>query len=167
VDFSPTSVFSADLDGDGDLDLATANYDSHNVSVLLNNGDGTFAPHSVYSVGDTPWSVFSADLDGDGDLDLATANSDPDNVSVLLNQPAVICGDANDNGAVEAGDVVYLITYLFRSGPAPEPLCVGDANLSGTVEAGDVVYLISYLFRGGPAPSPDCCAKLATVMKMR
>jgi hypothetical protein len=80
---------------------------------------------------------------------------------------SIMCGDANDNGAVEAGDVVYLISYLFRSGPAPEPMCVGDANLSGAVEAGDVVYLISYLFRGAPAPSPDCCAKLATAMKMR
>jgi hypothetical protein len=64
----PSSVFSADLDGDGDLDLATANFASDNVSVLLNNGDGTFATHSVYTVGDYPQSVFSADLDGDGDL---------------------------------------------------------------------------------------------------
>ncbi len=147
--------------------MATANRYSDNVSVLLNNGDGTFAPHSVYPVGDAPRSVFSADLDGDGDLDLATANYNSDNVSVLLNQPAFVCGDANDNEAVEAGDVVYLISYLFRSGPAPEPMCVGDANLSGSVEAGDVVYLISYLFRSGPAPSPDCCVRQATALKMR
>ncbi|NIO07974.1 MAG: VCBS repeat-containing protein, partial [Deltaproteobacteria bacterium] len=45
----PHSVFSADLDGDGDLDLAAANNGSDSVSVLLNNGDGTFAPHSVYA----------------------------------------------------------------------------------------------------------------------
>jgi hypothetical protein len=69
-----------------------------------------------------------------------------------------LCGDANDNGMVEAGDVVYLITYLFREGPPPEPMCVGDANLSGSVEAGDVVYLITYLFRGGPPPLPECCS---------
>jgi hypothetical protein len=69
-----------------------------------------------------------------------------------------LCGDANDNGVVEAGDVVYLITYLFRAGPPPQPMCIGDANLSGSVEAGDVVYLITYLFRGGPPPSPDCCS---------
>ncbi len=69
----------------------------------------------------------------------------------------VICGDANGSGDVEAGDVVYLISYLFRSGPAPVPLCIGDANCSGDVEAGDVVYLISYLFRSGPPPCPYCC----------
>ncbi|NOZ75490.1 MAG: DUF1573 domain-containing protein, partial [FCB group bacterium] len=79
------SVFSADLDSDGDQDLATANYSSDNVSVLLNNGDGTFAVKTDYTTGSRPWSVFSADLDGDGDLDLATANYSSDNVSVLLN----------------------------------------------------------------------------------
>ncbi|MGB2979626.1 MAG: Ig-like domain-containing protein, partial [Candidatus Zixiibacteriota bacterium] len=81
----PVSVFSADLDGDGDLDLATANEHSASVSVLLNNGDGSFATHSVYAAGDGPWSVFSADLDGDGDLDLAVADYYSDSVSVLLN----------------------------------------------------------------------------------
>jgi hypothetical protein len=83
---APRSVFSADLDGDGDLDLATANAISDNISVLPNNGDGTFAPHSPFETGDGPVSVFSADLDGDGDLDLATANYYSDNVSVLLNK---------------------------------------------------------------------------------
>ena len=43
VGYNPLSVFSADLDGDGDNDLAVANYGSDNVSVLLNNGNGTFA----------------------------------------------------------------------------------------------------------------------------
>ena len=38
----PGSVFGADVDGDGDYDLAVANYESDNVSVLLNKGDGTF-----------------------------------------------------------------------------------------------------------------------------
>ena len=41
-----------DLDGDLDLDLAVANYYSNNVSVLLNNGDGTFAARVTYGVGD-------------------------------------------------------------------------------------------------------------------
>jgi hypothetical protein len=61
-------------------------------------------------------------------------------------------GDCNGNGTVEAGDVVYLINYLFQNGSAPDPLEAGDANCDSLVEPSDVVYLINYLFRGGPSP---------------
>jgi hypothetical protein len=61
-------------------------------------------------------------------------------------------GDANGDGVIDLGDVVYLITYLYKSGPAPSPLLAGDANCSGAVELGDVVYLITYLYKGGPPP---------------
>ena len=54
ADSSPVSVFAADLDGDGDADLAVANNDSDNVSVLKNNGDGTFAAAVNYAAGDGP-----------------------------------------------------------------------------------------------------------------
>jgi hypothetical protein len=66
----------------------------------------------------------------------------------------VMCGDANYDGAVGAGDVVYLLSYLFRGGDPPPCPMVGraDANLDGSVGAGDIVFLLSYLFRGGPAP---------------
>jgi hypothetical protein len=70
----------------------------------------------------------------------------------------ILCGDANGDHTVAAGDIVYLISYLFRGGTPPQPLCVGDANCNGTVESGDVVYLVGYLFRSGPPPCPDCCA---------
>jgi hypothetical protein len=82
---------------------------------------------------------------------------------ITTSEVPVLCGDVNHSGAVEAGDVVFLISYLFRGGPAPSPLLQGDVNCSGAVDAGDVVYLISYLFRGGPDPCdpdddgiPDC-----------
>jgi hypothetical protein len=62
-------------------------------------------------------------------------------------------GDANEDETIDIGDVVYLINYLFKSGPAPIPLLAGDATCEGFVDVGDVVFLINYLFRGGPAPS--------------
>ena len=37
----PISVAVGDFDGDTDLDLAVANFDSNNVSILLNNGNGS------------------------------------------------------------------------------------------------------------------------------
>jgi hypothetical protein len=61
-------------------------------------------------------------------------------------------GDANSDGAVGPGDVVYLINYLFRGGPKPCPMEAGDANCDGVVGPGDIVYLINYLYRGGPPP---------------
>ena len=62
-------------------------------------------------------------------------------------------GDANSDGIVDVGDVVYLINYLFKSGPAPVSLPSGDANCDSMVDVGDVVYLINYLFKNGPPPS--------------
>ncbi len=90
VGVAPFSLFSADLDGDGDNDLAVTNRGyadqlGNTVSVLLNNGDGTFAPHLNYRTGNMPASVFSADLNGDGNNDLGVANSYSSSVSVLLN----------------------------------------------------------------------------------
>jgi hypothetical protein len=67
------------------------------------------------------------------------------------------CGDCNGDDIINVGDVVYLITYLYRGGSPPEPLCVGDVNNDDIVNVGDVVYLITYLYRGGPPPDPDCC----------
>ncbi len=84
VETTPASVFSVDFNGDGKMDLATANRSSNSVSVLLGSGTGTFASAVNYAVGTTPSSVFSADFNGDGKMDLATANSISNNVSVLL-----------------------------------------------------------------------------------
>jgi hypothetical protein len=63
-------------------------------------------------------------------------------------------GDVNSSGYIDAADVVYLITYLFRHTAPPSPLEAGDCNCDGEVGPGDVVYLLNYLFRGWPPP--DC-----------
>jgi hypothetical protein len=109
----PWSIFAADLDGDGDSDLMTANSHSDNVSVLLNNGDATFVPHSLYPVGEEPWSIFSADLDGDGYSDLMTANMYGSDVSVLLNN----------------GDGTFASPSFYPVGDSPS--CVFAADLDG------------------------------------
>ena len=69
-----------------------------------------------------------------------------------------MCGDANGDDQVNVGDAVYLISYIFKQGPAPDPVCIGDANGDGGVNVGDAVYLIAYIFKQGPAPSEDCCS---------
>ena len=63
-------------------------------------------------------------------------------------------GDANSDGVINIGDVVYLLNYLFLDGPPPDPLVAGNVNCDEEVNIADVVYLTSYLFSGGP---PPCC----------
>jgi hypothetical protein len=65
---------------------------------------------------------------------------------------AFLPGDANGDWRVNIGDPVYLVNYIFRGGPAPDPVDVGDANCDGGIDIGDVVYLVNYIFKEGPPP---------------
>ncbi|MGB8656459.1 MAG: M1 family aminopeptidase [Candidatus Zixiibacteriota bacterium] len=80
------------------------------------------------------------------------AKTDNQQLYILVNQTSFIHGDANHDSLVDAGDVVYLVDYLFLSGPAPIPRQAGDVNCDGIVNTSDVIYLINYLFKGGPPP---------------
>jgi hypothetical protein len=63
-----------------------------------------------------------------------------------------LCGDANVDGIVDIGDIVYLISYVFYAGPPPGNPPKADVNNDDTIDIGDIVYLIGYVFYGGPAP---------------
>ncbi|MCK4223767.1 MAG: dockerin type I repeat-containing protein [candidate division Zixibacteria bacterium] len=65
-------------------------------------------------------------------------------------------GDANCDGHVSLGDIVYLGNYLYRGGPPPRYLWAGDVNCDGVIDQGDSVYLINYICKGGPPPCPSC-----------
>jgi hypothetical protein len=67
----------------------------------------------------------------------------------------VIRGDANGDGEINGGDVVYLIVYFYKNGPPPPTLIHGDANGDGEIDIADIVYLLNYLFLGGPPPPPE------------
>lgn len=61
-----------------------------------------------------------------------------------------LCGDASGNSRVNIGDVVFLINYIFKGGPAPASFLSSDLNGDGLLEIGDAVVLIDFIFRGGP-----------------
>ena len=89
----PNSVAVGDLNGDGTLDLAVADFGpgtqrATTVSVLLGVGDGTFEPAQQFDAGVSPAYVVVGDLNGDGRLDLVVTNFDAGTVSVLLNTTA-------------------------------------------------------------------------------
>ncbi len=85
---NPSSIISADFNGDGFKDLAEANYGSNNVLIFLGTGTGSFVVVDSFIVGVGPWSqsrsLTSADFNGDGFADLVTANCNDTSVSVLL-----------------------------------------------------------------------------------
>jgi hypothetical protein len=62
-------------------------------------------------------------------------------------------GDTNGDGIVNVGDIVYLVSYLYKGGPEPYPVWVGDCNCDEIVNVGDIVFLVSYLYKGGDPPS--------------
>jgi len=67
--------------------------------------------------------------------------------------PTYTVGDVNESGSITSADVVYLVAYIFRGGPGPQPVWeAGDVNASGSVTSADIIYLINYIFRSGPPP---------------
>jgi hypothetical protein len=100
VTVRPIFVCAANLDGDGDLDLVSAN--SNDLTVFFNTSGSFGAPLVLGGPGvtDRPSSVASADLDGDGDLDLVSANAVSDNLTVFFQtSPGSFCsGPLPDNG---------------------------------------------------------------------
>jgi hypothetical protein len=64
-------------------------------------------------------------------------------------------GDTDGSGFFTAADIIYLVRYVFKSGPLP--VCggvTGDANCSGVINSADIIYLVLYAFKDGPPPCP-------------
>src|SRR5437763_826385 len=84
----PRQVTTADVNGDGHVDLVVANIDDDTVSVLLGTSTGTFGAQTTYTVASLPDSVATADFNGDGHPDIVVANltrnGTPGAVTVLL-----------------------------------------------------------------------------------
>lgn len=69
--------------------------------------------------------------------------------------PSESMGDVNLSGAVTSSDIIYLVNYIFKSGPAPLPVAMaGDADCNRRIEAGDLIHMANYVFKSGPLPCP-------------
>ncbi len=85
---APGALIAADLDDDGDLDLAVALKGTNSVRVLTNTGAGAFVLGATAGVGNEPVSLVAAQLDADIFSDLVAVNRSDDSISVLINSGA-------------------------------------------------------------------------------
>jgi len=69
--------------------------------------------------------------------------------------PSFRRGDADTNNALDIADVIFSLSYLFVSGPAPTCLDAADANDDGRVDLSDAIRVLLHLFaRTGDLPEP-------------
>jgi hypothetical protein len=122
--FGPSAIVAGDFRGNGVLDLAVADSNSGQVSVLLNNGNGTFQAPRFYRVGSKPLALVAGSFtekrthDGKPVLDLAVANTNSNDLSVLLGN----------------GDGTFQPQLLFGAGSFPAWLVTADFNSDGRLD---------------------------------
>jgi hypothetical protein len=80
----PTFVATASLRNNGIDDLIVTNFTDNTISVLLGNGDGTFASQASYDVGTGPAWIATGDFNKDGNIDVAVANQNSNTISILM-----------------------------------------------------------------------------------
>jgi len=65
-------------------------------------------------------------------------------------------GDVNMDWSCDILDIIYLIDFKFKDGPAATPTYSGDINADCRVDILDIIYLIDYKFKTGPASLVGC-----------
>jgi len=162
--YVPQFIIGTDLDGKNGNDLIAIN-EGHpgapgDVYVFFNDGQGNFSLYGRNFLTEPsevdPFSIgmFSADFDGDDDPDIAVANLKAGKISIMLTSEE-IRGDVNNSGQIDIVDVVYLLNFIFKEGPAPFPEKSGDLNCDGTMSISDVIFILKYAFYM-TSPSPCC-----------
>ncbi len=150
------AVLCYDVDNDGQKEVI-AGSDDQNIYVLEPlTGDTSWS----YSCADDVMDIKVGDISGDGLPNMTCVTFGSNGFIYAFNSlataPLYTCGDADGSSSVSVADAVYIITYIFGGGPAPDPLAAGDADCSGNISVADAVYVINYIFGGGPAPCASC-----------
>jgi hypothetical protein len=123
---NPRSVAIGDLNNDGKLDLAVANFGSSNVSVFINTtalgSDVPLFSKFDFTTGSMPSAVAIGDFNKDGLLDLAVTSYSGDVVDIFLNTTTI---------AAPTPTFASRVSYSTGSGSHPYAVAVADMNLDG------------------------------------
>ena len=123
VENTPVCVIAADVNGDGPVDLITANETGHSLTVLTNNGSGVFGSNATLNAFGGAQSVMAADINGDGKMDL------------ICNSESAITVFTNNGSGVFGSNAMLNVTGGLVS------LVAADINGDGNV---DLIGLIIY-----------------------
>jgi hypothetical protein len=147
IGVQPDGIAVHDINGDGKLDVVTANFASSTLSVFLGNGDGTFQPATIMPANNSPTAVIVGEFDGDSFPDLAVTGLDsagngivsifkggangtfgaPLNISVGKNPSALVAGDLNADGKQD------LVVANAKDGTVDVLLGNGDGTFQAAV----------------------------------
>jgi len=134
VGTSPSVIVVGDFNGDDKPDLAVANPGSSNVSVLINNGDGTFQAAMTSQAGAAPQAMAAGDFNGDGKLDLVVINqgAPPSMAGAVFPLPGNKDGTFQAPVQIQADRFPASIVVADFNGDGKPDLILGDA-VSGVV----------------------------------
>jgi FG-GAP-like repeat/Secretion system C-terminal sorting domain len=107
------TVYAADIDGDGDMDVLSASFYDDKIAWYENtDGQGSFDEHIITTNAVGIFSVYAADIDGDGDMDVLSASQDDDKIAWYENTDGqgsfvehIITTNADDAESVFAIDI--------------------------------------------------------------
>lgn len=115
VGSTPHALCSADFNLDSNPDIATADYGSNNVSLLLGDGTGHFGAAIGFLMPTHPYDIITDDFNNDSKPDLAVADYSVDSITILL-------GDG-------AGGFPFIKSFLV--GGRPTAIAAADFNKDG------------------------------------